>query len=210
MIVRLYLMLNLKGFTHKQSSAQQVGPADSVLLRCATQNRTADLFVMRLMIDITNINMIKNILFSLLIFQFANLAYAHDEQKELVQILKSKGITYLNTDKVIIYGSQADYGSNTKVLGEWSWLIQKIWDKIYQSRSFDEWAMSGYRTIEFYKKESKLKVTLLVNETDVCFIENENREKGKKGFRCPGLNEFLMNLLKYEYEKNQKSIKLPR
>ena len=136
-------------------------------------------------------------LISVLIFLLlVNISYAHDEQKELVGLLREKGVTYLNTSKVVIYGSQADFGTDTKVVGEWTWLIQEIWDKIYQSRPLNNWTTSNYLRVEFYTDDNKVKAVFYVNETDNCFLS----EKDKNGYRCPGIYSYLIKLLRLEHE----------
>ncbi len=142
-----------------------------------------------------------NIIFrtvTFLVLLFVNISSAHDENKELIENLRERGITYITTSKVIIYGSPADYGTKTIVNSQWTWLIQEIWDKIYESRPHSTWTASNYLKLELCTKEKGIKAILYVNATDNCFLN----EKDKKGYRCPGLYEYLMKVLKYEYETN--------
>jgi len=123
---------------------------------------------------------------------------------QLVQRLSDQSITYRNTDKIILRGSEGGYGASLAVTITEEFLIQKIWDSIYQSRPYDVWAASGYRKLDFYKKGQKNGpvLTLMVNATDACHIEGTSER-----FRCPELSAILGKLLKSKYEKGHKVIK---
>lgn len=118
----------------------------------------------------------------------------------LVHDLKARDITYLNTKKLVIRGSQADVGADVVVELASPFIIQTIWDMIYLSRPYHLWYMSGYRILELYTSEDATvpDVTLLVNESDKTQIEGKDHDDG---YRCPGLNTYLMEFLKNEYER---------
>jgi hypothetical protein len=120
----------------------------------------------------------------------------------LVHDLKARNVTYLNTVKVVIRGSQGDVGADTVVELPFQFAIQAIWDTIYLSRPYDRWAMSSYRILELYTHADATMpdVVLLVNETDRVTIEGH--EDGQ-GYRCPGLDAYLMEFLTHEYERKQ-------
>jgi hypothetical protein len=118
----------------------------------------------------------------------------------LVRDLKARNMTYLNTTKVVIRGSQADVGADVVVEVASQFVIQAIWDMIYLSRPYDRWAMSGYRILELYTHDDTTipDVVLLVNETDKTQIEGND---DAQGYRCPGLDEYLMEFLRPEYKR---------
>lgn len=118
----------------------------------------------------------------------------------LVDQMQSRGISYLNTQKVVIRASEGGYGSDTVVNVEEEFIIQRIWDSIYVSRPYHRWSASGDEQVEFYssREDSKPRLTLMVNVSDLARIKGQTYNEG---FRCPGLNEYLQEWLKREYEK---------
>ena len=56
--------------------------------------------------------------------------------------MNERGVTHHNTDKIMLTGSQADFGPDVKVEIKEQFLIQEIWDSIYQSRPHDLWYAS--------------------------------------------------------------------
>ena len=121
----------------------------------------------------------------------------------LVGQMKARGVSDLETGKVVIRGSEADFGSETEVTATADFIIQKVWDSVYASRPYHTWAASGYREIEFYRRpdDPQPVLTLLVNATDETHIRGRTAQDG---FRCPGLHEYLMMLLEKEYQKTTK------
>ena len=118
----------------------------------------------------------------------------------LVQRLSDQFVTtrYRNTDKIVLTGSEGGYGASTTVTITAEFLIQEIWDSIYQSRPHDVWYACGYRKLEFHQRGQgdEPVLTLMVNASDACHIEGTSDR-----FRCPGINAILEKLLKTEYEK---------
>ena len=116
---------------------------------------------------------------------------------EFVRDIKSRGISDQTTKKIVIIGSEGGFGEVSLEIPD-QYAIEEIWDTIYQSRPTKYWVTSGYRTIEMYGSDDLAtpKVRLLVNETDATYIEGT-----KKKFRCPGLDEYLLKILEYEFKK---------
>ena len=63
----------------------------------------------------------------------------------LVERMNDYGVTHLNTQKIVLHGSEADVGSGVTVDIEEHCLIQRIWDSIYQSRPEITWAAPRQR-----------------------------------------------------------------
>jgi len=122
-----------------------------------------------------------------------------DLRPALVQKLEKRGVSDASTGKIILVGSEGGYGGNMQVIITADFLIQEIWDTIYQSRPYKTWAASGFRKLKFYAgPESEVPVAeLLVNVTDRCHFDGDFDDS----FRCPGINKILEPLLKAEYEK---------
>lgn len=120
----------------------------------------------------------------------------------LVDRMKIQGVTDLNTGKIVLYGSEADVGSDIKVTVVEHFLIQEIWDTIYQSRPGRIWYASGYRRADFYTDNYREKpaLTLWINASDACHIDGQ-----KQRFRCPKLNALVMKLLQYSYDRQKES-----
>ena len=117
--------------------------------------------------------------------------------------LAARGITDHNTSKIVLVGCTSGYGGDFEVtIGPW-YLIQEIWDTIYQSRPHQRWAASGFLTLKFYKKgDSKSPaVELLVNETSRCHFPSDF----DNAFRCPGIYKILSAEQKREFEKRKSS-----
>ena len=124
-----------------------------------------------------------------------------DLRPALVQKLEKRGVSDAGTDKIILVGSESGYGGGLQVTITANYLIQEIWDTIYQSRPHKTWAASGFRKLRFYADhESEVPVAeLLVNVTDRCHFDEDFDDS----FRCPGINKILETLLKAEYEKRK-------
>ena len=118
----------------------------------------------------------------------------------LVENMQSHGITHEITGKIVLRGSEPDVGSKIIVPIREQFIIQEIWDSIYQSRPYSVWYASGYRHLDFYNNENDSKpiLTLLVNESGATHIQGTD-----KRFRCPGLEQYVMNLLTEEYKKQK-------
>ncbi len=124
-----------------------------------------------------------------------------DLRPALVQKLEKRGVSDANTGKIILVGSEGGYGAGMQVTITANFLIQEIWDTIYQSRPYKTWAASGFRKLRFYAdSESEVPVAeLLVNVTDRCHFDGDFDDS----FRCPGINNILELLLKAEYEERK-------
>jgi len=120
----------------------------------------------------------------------------------LVRELSSHSVTYRNTERILLTGSEGGYGRSVKVSITEHFIIQDVWDRIYQSRPYDVWYASGYRKLDFYPRgqPNKPSVTLMVNASDACHIQGSSER-----FRCPGMNTVLEDLLKREYRKRGRS-----
>lgn len=120
----------------------------------------------------------------------------------LVRQMKKCGVTHHNTGKIVLTGSEADVGSNTKVAIEEQFIIQEIWDSIYQSRPHGSWCASGYLRADFYVDQNdEPAVTLWINVSDSSFLDGQSKSR----FRCPKLHAFVMKLLQEEYDRKQKA-----
>ncbi len=119
---------------------------------------------------------------------------------ELVHRLSRHSITYRNTEKIVLIASEGGYGSWLKVTITEDFWIQEIWDAIHQSRPYDIWAASGYRTLEFYRKgePDEPAATLLVNVTDACHVRGTTDR-----FRCPKMHSILTPPLELEYKRRK-------
>ena len=124
-----------------------------------------------------------------------------DLRPSLVKKLAKRGVSDANTRRIILVGNEGGYGHDIQVGITAEFLIQEIWDTIYQSRPYKTWAASGFRKLRFYTDaQSAVPVAeLLVNVTDRCHFE----EAFDDAFRCPGINKILGPLLKAEYEKGK-------
>jgi hypothetical protein len=119
----------------------------------------------------------------------------------LVRRLSSHSVTDQETQRIVLTGSEGGYGASLKVSITEEFLIQDIWDRIYQSRPYKVWYASGYRQLDFYRQgQDEPSLTLLVNASDACHIKDTTER-----FRCPGISAVLEKLLKHEYKKNVKS-----
>ncbi len=126
----------------------------------------------------------------------------------LVRDMKQLGVTHQNTGKIVLTGSEADVGRNVKVEIEEPFLIQNIWDSIYQSRPHGLWHSSGYRRADFYidPNAQDPSLTLWINASDASHLDGQNETR----FRCPKLHAFVMKLLQEEYEKRNEANKAMR
>lgn len=118
-----------------------------------------------------------------------------------VQTLKRHGVTPDNIRRIELVGSEGGYGGSLQVTITAEFLIQEIWDTIYQSRPYRAWVASGDRTLRLYTSANSNTpdVEIMVNATDRCHI------KGifEIGYRCPGINRVLEPELKREYAKRK-------
>jgi hypothetical protein len=120
----------------------------------------------------------------------------------LVGQMKQQGITYQNTGKIVLTGSEADVGPNVKVEIEEQFLIQEIWDSICLSRPYGVWYASGYRRADFYTFPDRDPVaTLWINASDASHLDGRSEAR----FRCPKIHALVMKLLQDEYDKNKKA-----
>lgn len=112
----------------------------------------------------------------------------------LVRDLKKRNVTYLNTTHIVVRGSESDGCPGVIVEDGADYVIQEIWDKIYQSRPYPRFAFSSWRTLELYTYYdfNEPAVTLMVNETNETHIKGTSP---KDGYRCPGLEQYLINML---------------
>ena len=111
----------------------------------------------------------------------------------LVQRMDAHGVTHLNTGKIVLHGSEADVGAGVKLDVVEHFLIQRIWDAVYQSRPEITWYASGYRRADFYV-DTNLDTpacTLWINASDACHLDGEGDR-----FRCPQLDGFVTDLLR--------------
>ncbi len=120
---------------------------------------------------------------------------------ELVRQFEKRGVTDINTEKIILVGSQGGFGNNIQVEITEDFLIDEIWDMIYQSRPYWTRVASGYRKLIFYtySQPDIPKTKLMVNGTDRCHFEGDFDNP----FRCPGINKILRPMLKAEYERKK-------
>ena len=124
-----------------------------------------------------------------------------DFRPSLVRNLAKRGVSDVSTGRIILIGSEGGCGDDIQVTITAEFLIQEIWDTIYQSRPYKTWTASGFRKLRFYTDaQSTVPVAeLLVNATDRCHFEDAFDD----AFRCPGINKTLGPLLKAEYEKGK-------
>jgi len=124
-----------------------------------------------------------------------------DSRPALVQKLATRGVSDANTWKIVLVGSEGGYGAETTVVITANFLVQEIWDTIYQSRPHKTYAASGNRKLRFYTDvdSDTPAAELLVNATDRCHFQ----EAFDEGSRCPGINRILEPLLKAEYAKRR-------
>ena len=120
----------------------------------------------------------------------------------LVQAMKARDIREENTLKIVLRGSEADFGSTIWVECVYPSIIPEIWDSIHASRPYGVWFASGNRRLEFYTDMDGQTpaLTLLVNESGAAHIL-EGAGAYPPRYRCPGLHELLMKLLKEEYDQ---------
>jgi len=122
----------------------------------------------------------------------------------LVRQMKQHGITDDNTGRIVLTGSEADVGPTIKVDIEEQFLIQEIWDSIYQSRPHGLWYASGHRRADFYTYPDRDPVvTLWINASDASHLDGQNDTR----FRCPKLHALVMKLLQEEHDRRQKASK---
>ena len=140
---------------------------------------------------------------SVAIFTAAALLLSGCASPSLVQDLRLYGLTCLNTKKVVIRPSEGGFGAGITVYADRQYIIQKIWDKIYQATPDSPWVTADCRQIEFYTSHdaSTPLVTLQVNGKDQTHIKGKTQ---KEGFTCPGLYDYLTPLLRRAYENRAK------
>jgi hypothetical protein len=123
------------------------------------------------------------------------------EERSLVKDLKARGVTYLNTTKIVVRGNEGSVGRNITFSESAPFFVQEVWDRIHQSRPYSVWAASGYGEVEFYTSDdpaAKPAAVLMLNETDEAHFISQT---AKEGYRCPGLHEYLGVFLRHEYER---------
>ncbi len=135
-------------------------------------------------------------LFILLVVLF----FSGCESTSLVTLMKEHGVTHENTSKIVLHGSEGDVGADISLQVTEDFLIQGIWDTIYQSRPYTTRCACGDRKAEFYVKKDSLKPALVlwINGTDACHIDSDSEPER---FRCPNLDSLVMDLLKGELER---------
>ncbi|MCD4699671.1 MAG: hypothetical protein K8R91_03750 [Phycisphaerae bacterium] len=131
-------------------------------------------------------------------------------QNGLVTDLAERGVEPSTTTMLRFVGSEADVGSNVKVVITDKEIIDKVWRSIKESTPTERWYASGYRKMEFYITDDSKEPTAVVfiNASDACHIEGAARyrydsEVGKMVgmYKCQDLNEFVMKYLKNEYRR---------
>ncbi len=85
------------------------------------------------------------LLAALLLAGCANTQLAPTIEPAFVQILKRHGLTPDSTRKIDLVASEGGYGSGLQVIITEEFLIQEIWDTIYQSRPYRARVASGSR-----------------------------------------------------------------
>ena len=141
------------------------------------------------------------LLAALLLAGCANTQLAPTIEPAFVQILKRHGLTPDSTEKIHLVASEGGYGSRLQVIITEGYLIQEIWDTIYQARPYRTTVASGNRRLRFYTSadSSKPDVEVMVNVTDRCHVKGGFEQ----GYRCPGINKVLEPVLKREHEKRK-------
>ena len=141
------------------------------------------------------------LLAALLLAGCANTQLAPTNEPAFVQVLNRHGLTPESTQKIDVVASEGGYGSRVQVSITEEFLIQEIWDTIYQSRPYRTWAASGHRKLRFYTSadSSKPDLEVMVNVTDRCHVNGGF----ERGYRCPGINKVLEPVLKREHEKRK-------
>lgn len=108
----------------------------------------------------------------------------------LERIEHDSGVTYQRTGKIIIRGTEADYGPGQDIEITEAFLIQQFWDSIHLARPYDVWYASGYRIVEFYgDPEAEPSLILYVNESSATHTNHSQQR-----YRCPGLHELIARL----------------
>lgn len=117
----------------------------------------------------------------------------------LVGLMEARGVSYDNTSRIVLNGSEGDVGSDIQVEIEEPFIIQEIWDSIYQSRSYSVWYTSGYRRADFYiGQDSTPAATLWINASDASHLDGMETR-----FRCPHLDSLVLKLLEKEHLDKQ-------
>jgi hypothetical protein len=124
----------------------------------------------------------------------------------LTDRMRHCGVTDLNTGKIVLHGSEADVGAGVRAEIVEHFLIQRIWDAIYQSRPTRVWYSSGYRRADFYADTdpNSPACTLWINASDACHLAGSADR-----YRCPLLNGLALDLLQKAKEGNRQSEQLP-
>ena len=124
----------------------------------------------------------------------------------LVRDLEKRGVTYQNTEKIIVQDSEGGWGADTIVVLSDEFAIQTVWDAIYQARPYSQWVASGYREIRFYtaSRADKPNVILRQNASDEVHLKGLT---ARDGYRCPGLFDYLTPFLEHEYEKREAGVR---
>ena len=122
--------------------------------------------------------------------------------------LADRGVVYDRCPKIVIVGSEADYGPISVTLTA-SPMSQEVWDTIIPARPFKIWYASGYRQVRFYTHEDSTEpaAILLVNASGAAHIEGDGDgpDWTQEGwYYCPGLGPFVMKLLEAEHQRRQR------
>lgn len=118
----------------------------------------------------------------------------------LLRELRDRGVTDATTMKVVIRSSEGNFGRDTVVTADEHFIVQGIWDGIYASRPDSHWCACGFDEIDFYtaKDAREPAATLRLNASGAAHLKGKTP---REGFRCPGLQPFVQDLLQAEYRK---------
>ncbi|MEM6503986.1 MAG: hypothetical protein AAF711_00820 [Planctomycetota bacterium] len=110
--------------------------------------------------------------------------------------LATRGASYDQCPKIVIAGSEADFGPISVNLIE-QFEIQPLWTSILASRPYHIWYASGYLRVMFYDHEDADSpiATLLVNASGAAHIADSTEPRR---YFCPGLHELLIQHLEKE------------
>ena len=121
--------------------------------------------------------------------------------RSLPDELARRGATYDRCPKIVIVGSEADFGPIEVTLTEQP-EIQRIWTTILSSRRYQVWYASGYRRLDLYAAEDAETpaAILWVNASGAAHVEPGEGQRLDR-FYCPGLHDLLMRYLEAEHTR---------
>ncbi len=130
----------------------------------------------------------------------------------MVNDLRQSGVQRSNTTKLLFQGSEADFGPETMVMVSDKRILDYVWSIIEQSKPWGVYSACGSRTIGFFTEENQTipvaKICVMCSGAWVDGFDSPERMEwnqqfnGRKGlFVCPGLDEYIMDFLKEEYER---------